>query len=742
MRGRPLCAAFLCMIAFLSLLRILGIPVPGTRVWDEETLLRISESESLCVSGTVTEKNVYDDGVSYLISGSVLELEERTVQTGSITLYFKNTEPVLPIDSKIRAYGKLTKYEHAANDGGFDACEYYAADDRYFKMTCERTEVLSSPAFSIRRVFAELRLRMKEVLAEGAGEESGAVLAAMMLGDKGSVSDESALNFSSAGLSHLLAISGLHVSLIGMGILVFLKKMSLNQYAACAVSVSFLIFYTVFTGAREATVRALIMFAVMAVGKCALRSYDPVSSLSAAGIIVLILRPSSLFLSGFQFSFAAAFGAAVICPVLIKKLKLDIYGRGKIRGILCSAAMVWISVQIATVPVMLWNYYEFPVLSIFPNMIFVPLMSLVMLLGFAGVLIGMLFPGTAQVILFLPSVLIRAMEGTGAFLRKLPFGSVVTGQPSLFQIGLYVLGTVLFLLVLSGKKKMRKKLLAASFAAFAFIFVNLRSGFSIAMLDIGQGDCIVIQNDSACFLMDAGSTSKDRIGSNILLPYLKFHGVTRINAAFVSHADLDHISGITELFEMKEKNETRIEIERLVLPAVMKIYAESGDEQTEQLISCGGSCEEGVTFVNTGDAIRSDDLILKVIAPGTAATGNRNEDSLVMTASIGGFTALFTGDIGGEAEEEIIGMISHCDVLKVAHHGSSGSTSEAFLSRVTPFAALVSCGKNNLYGHPHAETVEALKAAGSDIYCTAECGQITVKTDPSGHDSFTVRTLK
>ena len=163
------------------------------------------------------------------------------------------------------------------------------------------------------------------------GEETGAILSAMMLGDRTGVSDETTLNYSSAGLSHLLAISGLHVSLIGMGVLAALKKLTSNKYAASLVSIALLLFYTVFTGSRESTVRAFIMFSVMAVGKCILRSYDSVSALSAAGIIIMIKGPASLFRPGFQFSFAAAFGAAVLCPMLIRKMKINIFEAGQIK---------------------------------------------------------------------------------------------------------------------------------------------------------------------------------------------------------------------------------------------------------------------------------------------------------------------------------------------------------------------------------------------------------------------------
>ena len=731
MRGRPCCAAFVILIALIGVLRAMGIPLWGERRFDENVLTFIENREFLSVTGTVDARNEYDDGISYLISGSVLDLNGEPLSIGSVMLYFKNTETDLPIGAEVFAKGKLSLYEHAANDGGFDAFSYYAGEDRYFRMSVKETKILSVPRFSLRRWTYGLRKRMNAILLEGAGERSGGVLSAMMLGDRSGISDETSLDYSSAGLSHLLAISGLHVSLIGMAVLKLLKTVTANRYVQAAVSVSFLLFYTLFTGARESTVRAFLMFAVMAAGKALLQSYDAASSLSAAGIIILIIRPAALFRAGFQFSFAASFGAALICPMLLKRIGIVPGKAGRIRGTLLSAAFVWISVQIATVPVMLWHFYEFPLLSILPNMVFVPLMSIVMLLGFAGAFAGMILPFLSRILLAVPAFLTGAMADAGAFLRNIPFYSVVTGRPHPVQILIYTAGVIFLIALLARQRdqKLLKKQLIPVLAAALFVFVNLRSGFTITALDVGQGDCLILQRNGYCFLIDAGSSSKEDIASDILIPYLKYNGITRIEAVYVTHADLDHISGVTGLLHRIEDRTAALCIEKLIMPGVMK-----KDEEASELILLGRENTGGVLFVQAGDRIRSAGLTFDVLWPDASGTGDRNEDSLVMTASRGAFKALFTGDIEETAEKALADVIPHCSLLKAAHHGSEGSSTEIFLESASPQAVFISCGKNNLYGHPHKAALERLSKTGAKIFITAERGQLTARIPETGEN--------
>ncbi|MBQ9550809.1 MAG: MBL fold metallo-hydrolase [Lachnospiraceae bacterium] len=249
------------------------------------------------------------------------------------------------------------------------------------------------------------------------------------------------------------------------------------------------------------------------------------------------------------------------------------------------------------------------------------------------------------------------------------------------------------------------------------------------MLDIGQGDCNILSGRGMeTVMIDCGSSSEKEIAKYRVLPYLKYMGIREVNAVILTHTDNDHISGFLEILDIR--NMGGIRIKNLILPEIG-----DPDEKYGKLISSAGRAGIRVSKISAGSSFSVGGMDFICLGPGKGfhAT-DPNEYSAVVKMKYGEFSALFTGDIQGEGENEMIGRLSGKEkmtVLKVAHHGSRNSTPEEFLDIIRPEASLISSGRNNSYGHPHSELLERLEEVNSAIFRTAYGGAITVRSD--GH---------
>ena len=290
---------------------------------------------------------------------------------------------------------------------------------------------------------------------------------------------------------------------------------------------------------------------------------------------------------------------------------------------------------------------------------------------------------------------------------------------------------------------------AESAAALAVLLWRSPEGFSLTMLDVGQGDCLVIREGNTVFLSDGGSTNVNEVGKYRILPYLKSQRISRIELAALSHDDADHTGGIEELLVMIARKETSLRIRRLAMPVWMA-ETEAGQRIREECRAAGTE----VVLAERGDRIESGSIRIEVLHPfrqaeaadvpgedaGETADGpvtvtdgvpyggmqSGNGGSLVLQVSCRGFTALLTGDLEKEGEEELLPYLPDVDCLKAGHHGSRWSSSEEFLEVTRPELALISAPKRSLYGHPHQETLDRLSEQGIKVFRTDLNGAVRI----------------
>ncbi len=723
MRQRPLCIVFLVLIITIIILKVSGLyfKVPDI---SKDIQSRISSGEPILVQGRVSYGVEKANSILYILKDSKTESSKDNISDDlhTVRIYTSKINSILKPGTVITAYGTLEKYEHASNQGGFDQLEYYQAEDCYYHMFTDEISIKKEAGINLNNVLWSFKEQIKKNISDNADDATAAVLEAMIAGDKSDITTEIKNDYSVLGISHILAVSGLHVGIIGMLIYRALLKITIHVKAAAVGAILFVILYLMFIGESESAVRAGIMFIVLFGSKIFLRSYDPVSSICLAGSIILIIRPLSLFRAGFQMSFLAAFAAACLYPELIKKLSnRKLIQKYKLISKIISPVLLWITVNLILLPVILFHYYEFPLYSVISNIIFVPFMSLILLLGIAGALAAFISGGIAGLLFFVPKIMNTAMSRTADIIGDLPWAMIIIGRPHIWQLIISAIGICLLVFSIYKKKKIFFEIV--SVCLICTIFIKLPKGFFITALDVGQGDGIVINTDTSCFLIDGGSSSENNISENCLIPYLKYEGISSIDGIFLSHIDADHISGIEEMLQKQAEGTLHIKIKKLILPYWLK---KSNDEEFEKIKRYAKGADIKIMYAYAGDTVRAGNVRFKVLSPKKNDGLKDNEGSMVIALKYGSFNALMTGDIEGDGEEMLTKTIGHYDYLKVAHHGSRNSTSEEFLKKVSPAVCIISAPKKSLYGHPHAETLARIEETGASWYQTGLVGAVTV----------------
>lgn len=776
-RKRPM-----CWLA-IGFLLILCLILQG-RSYKEA--LDMQESEAVLIEGKVRDKeyktSAYGSYWQLTLSRVYVLQEEKGAKTETVLTqkldgnYFcripvkeKDTLEI-KIGQRILLSGKPVSWEEARNPGQFNSAKYYISQGilgQFHKCSVIRQ---GEEPFSLREKLWQLRTEAGELLVRELGEEDGSLICAMLLGDKSELKQEDKSLYQRNGISHVLAISGLHLSLLGMGLLRFLRKVLPGNNSASLVCIIVMSLYCVFTGSSISTIRATLMFSLSLAAGMLGRSYDSLSALGLAAILQLFKNPYVVNNSGFQLSFLAVIGVTFLNPALQTLLG----AKGKIIKALC----VSLSASLATLPVLLTNYGVFQWYSVFLNLCILPFMSVLLFLAVLFLLLELwLVPGAAYVGKTVFSLAgLESCEGFGGLecvLELIKEGFIggmrlilwyfdlccrlfekafrVDGYLGAPKWPVIVIYAVLVLIALSRLVKhspIAGKMLLL--CAVSILTLHLNYGAEITMLDVGQGDCIIIRNSNGkVYLCDCGSSSVNQVGKYRLLPFLKYKGYGKIEGIFFSHFDQDHINGLLELLEAAE--EEKIEIQYLFLPVSVS-YIEEDGEILDKLQLLAGKQGIEIVFLEQGDRIRDQNMEFLCLHPkgkdaAFSQTEDRNEQSMVIALTYENLELLLTGDVGEAGEKEIVNYLDlisqnetkkECGdtvlknenkkvvVLKVAHHGSSGSNSSRFLEAAEPQLSLISCGRNNSYGHPHKETLERLQKTGSRILSTANDGAIRV----------------
>ena len=669
------------------------------------------------------------------------------------------------IGSTVKIRGKINVYNKATNPGEFNMRRFYISKGYLFSAySCEliscdmKKNGLADTSFRI-------SLKIGGLIDRSLNTKDAGMMKAILLADKTDLDKETKDLYKDAGAGHLLAISGLHISMFAAITLFLLKKTPLSFKASYIITVFILFLYGYLIGFSASALRATVMFAILCIGKMFNKSYDSLNSMAVALLVTIMIKPLYVLQNGFLMSYLAIISIAVVLPIFA------VIGK-KAKGVI-STLSISTSVTMTTLPVVVNSYYKIPLYAPLINIVLVPGMTVLLMLGisciclraiiessifinickllFAGSLISpdlyiFLLSGKFNIFAIGIHLFLEIYEWLMKTELTLPKAVITTGARGIARCLIYE-----FILLLSAfiirkiklslwrKDKLinnrirqspaynptkeirsiRKKRVLLFAGSTAVLVLNIAAFLiywrkdKIEFLDVGQGLCVCIQYKGNVYCYDGGSTDRKNIDEYVLSPYFAYYGIDSVDAWFISHEDADHTSGIKGL--LADGSEGKITIKEIIVPKTL-------EEKFFTITTLAEEAGTEVIYSSTGDVFISDDGIsFTVLSPDADfPPDDSNACSLVVLMQTKEEKVLFMGDADIRAEEKVLSfMRGPIDMLQVAHHGSANNTnSEYFLCTLKPRISVISCGFDNQYGHPHKETLEALEKSGTYIYRT------------------------
>ncbi|EAF5740205.1 DNA internalization-related competence protein ComEC/Rec2 [Listeria monocytogenes] len=566
-----------------------------------------------------------------------------------------------------------------------------------------------SPSFLMR--LQNIRLKIITHLTEKISPTISPYCLALISGEKSGFSPEMYEVYQQMGVVHLLAISGLHVNLLIGAIYFLLLKFGITRERAITCLLVFLPFYVILTGANPPVIRAATMTALLLLSEKYTTKWSSFSAICLSFILFFLLQPYVVKEVGFQLSYAVSFGIILSSRQILTKQQ---------NTFTKSLAISFISTIMSSV-VMMYHFYSFSWVGIFFNLIYVPIFTIIILPGCLTVFVLSFFPTE---IFYFPEVVltffIELVEKLTYIFANIPHQTIVTGRPNTVILVLIIITIIIFF-----SQWQKKKFPFGIFICFCFLCYLASFNFSgkVSFIDVGQGDSILIQlpYNQGNYLIDTGGQlpfekeawAKKRkpftIGGSTLTPVLKSKGINRLDKVIITHSDADHMEGLDDL----QKNITINEL----------IYAKGAENKPIMKEALAAMPKVKQTIILAGAKWQIGENSFECLYPDKAGEGG-NDDSIVLKAVLDGKVWLFTGDLEANGEMGISEQPIKADILKVGHHGSKTSSSKEFIQKVKPTFAVISCGLNNRFGHPHAETIDTLETAGVTILRTDVQGEI------------------
>ena len=792
---------------------------------------RIKEGKELTVSGKVISIKEKEYSINYIVNtrefGKVLvvcdeklkEMSGKKISVNSDERLIDNTyknknikndqAKKICVGNKVKLRGKFTEFKTNTNPGCYNEKKYYYSNKIFIKVKYVNgsIKILDN---NKSKVFI-LRGKIISSIRKISSEKYFGIFVAILTGEKKYADSEILSLYSIVGISHIIAISGLHISFFGLFLYKFLRAL-INEKSGGIISIILMGVY-VFSVDMVSAKRAYIMFVIYILGNMLLRSYDGISALLLAFCILFINNPYMLYGSGCILSFLSVFSLYVIYENIIKFYK--------IKNPLLKSFVLSLTIQITLRPVFEYTFFQTCRFSVILNLIIVPTMGVLLFLLVLAVFLSFFSLKLGSLICYYSEKILGFYEYISRLFLKIPGSVEITGIPNLYRMYLYYM--ILFIIILfviylnkrdssekyknrcrgcinkeskcvnafkaecinkcnyynllnkklfnnnlfennvsnnsffknnlsnnnlfnnnvSNNNFFKRKLLKilVSSGLIFLLFFSLREthkGLSINMIDVGQGDSFLVQDEKINILVDGGSSGNDDIGKYTLLPTLKAGGVKRLDYVIISHFDLDHYNGIETLLSYKIGGKSYVK--NLVLADIPKDLI---DDEYINLVKICAKNGISVKYISSGDNIKFDKCILKCIWPEkdiesykSAEIYNKNDFSSVFYIEKNmdegkvenEFRILFMGDVSSKVEEVLVKeeVLKKVNILKVAHHGSKNSLSPLFFYIVRPDIALISCKKNNIYGHPHKEVLESLEDDGSDIFRTDQNGFVNI----------------
>lgn len=626
----------------------------------------------------------------------------------------------------IQVYGSFEKGEVQRNYKGFSQFDYLKYQNVYGFIKGEKTKVIKHNSTNAYKLWINnVRFHIQESLQELINIENLGIANALLLGDGSLITSEQKNIFSSANLSHILAISGMHVSYVILGVSFLLKKISNRKRKYSLIILLFI--YASITGGASSILRATIMNVLAIIASLIYRKPDTLNNISISAFLILLYNPYNLFNLGFQLSFLGTLGIVlfnarihftinkfvkwIISYLNNKTSHISKIIKTKVIFKITSLISVSISANILIFPVLIYNFNKISFIFLLSNLMVTPILGLLVFSGYIVAICSFF----SNKIAFIPSkifnLLITCFQKIAEISSYIDLTKCTICTPkisTIIFIYLIIFSIYYYSYVHSKLSfQIKKALLIITFVSIIlFQYLNsYNSVFTIRFIDVGQGDCtLMITESNKKILIDGGGseTGNYNVGEKVLVPYLLDRKIKSVDFLIFSHFDSDHCLGLFTVMEkLKVKN---------------AVISEQSEESSNYKYFCKLAKERRVNVikVKAGNMLKIDNsTYIQFLWPvDNQLTQNPlNNNSIVCKVFYKNISILFTGDIEVPAEQEIAKIYNYelkADILKVGHHGSITSSTEEFLKYVKPEIALIGVGKNNKFGHPSDVVINRL----------------------------------
>lgn len=647
-------------------------------------LLVLSLIYSFIFINFIIVKSEYKDSDKNLY-GTVIDYKKSKDKT---TIWVKGKEKVLvnyysdinvSYGDYIYVYGVFKKPKENGNFNLFNYKRYLLSNKINYVVTASKITIIKKND----NVFYTLKNNLLKRI-ESANRSKGYILA-FLYADKSLIEKDIYTKYQKIGVSHLFAVSGMHVSLISIVLLKLLNKIKeRKRYIIVSIFLSIYLFLTNFT---ISMVRATFQFILFFINKSFKLNIDNSNLVILLFLILVIINPYNIYNIGFLFSFIISF-TLIRCSKLIK-------GKFIIKSLKTSLISFF-----SSMPVLINNFFEVNFLGIILNIIYIPFVSYIL---FPLSLVTVLFPSLDNILY----MFISYFEKITDFFSNIKFLSFSICKMNIFLIIIYY---IIFIYILKRKKKLIYKIVIV-IISLTFLINNGRIvNNEVSILDVGQGDSSLIRLKNKNILIDTGGNINYDISKNILIPYFKSVGIKKIDYLVLTHGDYDHIGEAINLVE-------NFKVEKVIFNCGP--YNDLENELIEILD------KKKIKYYSCIKELNIDNNKLHFLQ--TKEYDNENENSNVIYTELNGYKFMFMGDAGVEKEKDILEKynVSKIDVLKIGHHGSKTSSDKNFIDEMNPKYSVISVGKNNRYGHPNKEVLNNL--GKSKIYRTDQDGSIMFK---------------
>ena len=647
-------------------------------------LLVLSLIYSFIFINFIILKSEYKDSDKNLY-GTVIDYKKSKDKT---TIWVKGKEKVLvnyysdinvSYGDYIYVYGVFKKPKENGNFNLFNYKKYLLSNKINYVVTASKITIIKKND----NIFYTLKNNLLKRI-ESANKSKGYILA-FLYADKSLIEKDVYTKYQKIGVSHLFAVSGMHVSLISIVLLKLLNK--IKERKRYIIVSNFLSIYLFLTNFTISMVRATFQFILFFINKSFKLNIDNSNLVLFLFSILVIINPYNIYNIGFLFSFIISF-TLIRCSKLIK-------GNFIIKSLKTSLISFF-----SSMPVLINNFFEVNFLCIILNIIYIPFVSYIL---FPLSLVTVLFPSLDNILY----MFISHFEKITDFFSNIKFLSFSICKMNIFFIIMYY---IIFIYILKRKKSLVYKIIIV-IISLTFLINNGRIvNNEVSILDVGQGDASLIRLKNKNILIDTGGNINYDISKNILIPYFKSVGIKKIDYLVLTHGDYDHMGEAINLVE-------NFKVEKVIF------NCGPYNDLEQELIKVLD--KKKIKYYSCIKELNIDNNKLHFLQ--TKEYDNENENSNVIYTELNGYKLMFMGDAEIEKEKDILGKynLSNIDVLKVGHHGSKTSSSRTFIDEINPKYSIISVGKNNRYGHPNKEVLNTLE--DSKIYRTDQDGSIIFK---------------